>query len=218
MKGVWEILKINFHLAIRNNLIFAAAYLWAVPLLRGIANLDAVRSAECLEQSVILIGIFLIVPLNAPEQPKEIQEVVRTGKIPHWVILLLRLVMAMTAVLVMTAVFCGIMMWKKCTFPFMPYMAGTMISGMALGSIGFLTAVWGNSAVAGYLTAAGYYVLNLLGCISDKSPLYLFSMGLGSYAAKRWLFAASMSAVVIALLYVKKDKEAVRRLCFRRIS
>lgn len=57
IKNAWGICKINFVLAVRNNLFLAAAYLMVLPLLRGIANLDMVRSAECLEQAAILTGI-----------------------------------------------------------------------------------------------------------------------------------------------------------------
>lgn len=72
--NVMDIFKINFGLSLKNNLFLAICYLSIIPIMRGIANLNAARSAECLEQSVILIGIFLIVPLNAPEQPKAVQE------------------------------------------------------------------------------------------------------------------------------------------------
>ena len=100
---------INFILAVRTNLLLAAAYLLTIPLLRGIANLDMVHSAECLEQSVILIGIFLIVPLNVPEQSKAIQEVVCTRKIPHWKILSLRLAMSTLFLILLVCLFAGIM-------------------------------------------------------------------------------------------------------------
>ena len=81
--GAWDIFKVNFLLAVRTNLFLATAYLLSISLFRGIANLDMVHSAECLEQSVILVGIFLIVPLNVPEQSKAIQEVVYTRNISH---------------------------------------------------------------------------------------------------------------------------------------
>lgn len=203
MESIWGIFKANFHLAIKNNVFLSGVYLSTVPLLRGIANLDAARSAECLEQSVILIGILLIVPLNAPEQSKEIREVVCTRKIPHWSILLLRLIMATAVLIVMTGIFSGILVWKNCTFPFVPYMAGTVISAMALGSTGFLISVLGNSVVAGYLAAAGCFLVNLLGGVSDESVFYLFSMGAGSFTAKGWLFGGSIAAVGAALFYEK---------------
>ena len=62
--GVLEICKRNFLLCIKDNLFIAVVYLLLVPLLRGIENLDAVRSAECLEQTVIIIGIILIANLD----------------------------------------------------------------------------------------------------------------------------------------------------------
>lgn len=103
--GALSIFKINFLLAVRTNLLLAAVYLVTIPLLRGIANLDMVHSAECREQSVILIGIILIIPLNVPEQSKAIQEVVYTRNISHWKILLLRFAMSTLLLIIMICLF-----------------------------------------------------------------------------------------------------------------
>jgi len=162
-------------LAVRNNLFLAIVYLLIIPLLRGISNLDMVRSAECLEQAVILTGIFLIAPLPAPEQSMAIQDVVCTKKIPHWKILLLRFIMSMLLLIMMVCLFSGIMVWKNCIFPFMPYVAGTVISAMALGSFGFAAAIFSNSVIVGYLASIGYFLLNSLGNVSEDSIFYLFS-------------------------------------------
>ncbi len=204
MSDTWEILKTNFHLAIRNNLFLTVVYLLIVPLLRGIANLDAVRSAECLEQSVILIGMFLIIPLNAPEQSRTIREVVCTKKIPHWIILFLRLVMSMLLLIIMVSIFSAIMLWKNCSFPFIPYVTGTVISAIALGSIGFAVSVFSNSVVAGYLISIGYFLVNFLGNIPGESVFYLFSMQTGSSEAKIWLLGLSILTLTISLFYEEK--------------
>ena len=202
--GVLSILKVNFLLAVRTNLLLAAAYLLIIPLLRGIANLDMVHSAECLEQSVILIGIFLIVPLNVPEQSKAIQEVVYTRKISHRKILLLRLAMSTLVLIMMVCMFSGIMVWKNCTFPFVAYAAGTVVSAMALGSLGFTVSILSNSTIAGYLTSTGYFLLNFLGNVSDKSIFYLFSMGKGNYVTKIYLLGWSLLMIAVALNYARK--------------
>lgn len=157
-----DIFRINFHLAIRNNLFLATGYLFIIPIVRGIANLDAVHSAECLKESVTLIGIIIFVPLNAAEQSKAIKEVVYTKKVRHWIILLVRLVMALASLSVMTGIFAGIMIWNNCKFPYMPYVAGTIISAAALGSIGLFAAIVSNSIVAGYLVSMGYYLFSFL--------------------------------------------------------
>lgn len=202
MANVLDIFKTNFGLGLRNNLLLAICYLLIIPIIRGIANLDAVRSAECLEQSVTLIGIFLIVPLNAPEQSKAIQEIIGTKKLPQWLILFVRLIMALVTLIVLTSIFAGIMKGNNCTFPVIPYVTGTIISELALGSVGFFISVLSNSVIAGYLTAMGYFLFNFLGDISSKSIFYLFSMGMGNYMEKLWLFLL----ITIALIYEKRKK------------
>lgn len=163
-----------------------------------------VHSAECLEQSVILIGIFLIVPLNVPEQSKAIQEVVYTRKISHRKILLLRLAMSTLVLIMMVCMFSGIMVWKNCTFPFVAYAAGTVVSAMALGSLGFTVSILSNSTIAGYLTSTGYFLLNFLGNVSDKSIFYLLSMGKGNYVTKIYLLGWSLLMIAVALTYARK--------------
>lgn len=169
-----------------------------------------VHSAECLEQSVILVGMFLIVPLNVPEQSKAIQEAVYTRKISHWKILLLRLVMSMLLLIIMVCLFSGIMIWKNCKFPYVEYVAGTVISAMALGSPGFVVSILSNSAIAGYLASTGYFLLNFLGNVSDGSIFYLFSMEKGNYITKLYLLGWSLLMIVFTLIYVRK-RNIVRR-------
>lgn len=204
MASVLDIFKTNFGLSLRNNLLLAICYLLLIPIIRGTANLDAVRSAECLEQSVTLIGIFLIVPLNAPEQSKAIQEIIGTKKLPQWLILFVRLIMALVTLIILTSIFAGIMKGNNCTFPVIPYVTGTIISELALGSVGFFISVLSNSVIAGYLTAMGYFLFNFLGDISSKSIFYLFSMGTGNYIVKLWLTLFSVLLIVISLIYEKK--------------
>ena len=206
MANVLDIFKTNFGLSLRNNLLLAICYLLLIPIIRGTANLDAVRSAECLEQSVTLIGIFLIVPLNTPEQSKAIQEIIGTKKLPQWLILFVRLIMVLVTLIILTSIFAGIMKGNNCTFPVIPYVTGTIISELALGSVGFFISVLSNSVIAGYLTSMGYFLFNFLGDISSKSIFYLFSMGMGNYMEKLWLFLLCILLITIALIYEKRKK------------
>lgn len=201
-----DICKINFGLSLRNNLFPAIFYLLLIPVVRGTANLDASRSAECLEQSVILIGIFLIVPLGAPEQSKAIQEIVGTKPFPQWIVLLIRLTMALITLTVLTGTFAGIMKGNNCTFPYIPYVTGTVISELALGSVGLLVSVVSNSVIAGYLTATAYFLFHFLGGISRESIFYLFSMGTGNYTVKLWLTLLSVLLIAISLIYEKRNR------------
>ena len=209
MVRLWGILKSNFRLSIRNNLSLAILYLLIIPVLRSIENLNEIYSAECLEQSVILIGILLIVPLHAAEQEAVIWDVVFTRKIPQWMVLLIRMITAIVMLVFLTGIFAEIMIVKNCTFPYMSYVVGTVISELALGSVGFFAAVLSNSVIAGYLVSIGYFLFNYLGNISDTNIFCLFclfSMRTGDFITKVWLFGISVLMITNTLIYVKKKK------------
>ena len=206
MVRLWGILKSNFRLSIRNNLSLAILYLLIIPVLRSIENLNEIYSAECLEQSVILIGILLIVPLHAAEHEAAIRDVVFTRKIPQWMVLLIRMLTAIVMLVLLTGIFAEIMIVKNCTFPYMSYVVGTVISEMALGSVGFFAAVLSNSVIVGYLVSIGYFLFNYLGNISDTNIFCLFSMRTGDFITKVWLFGISVLLITITLIYVKKKK------------
>ena len=206
MVRLWGILKVNFRLSIRNNLSIAILYLLIIPVLRSIENLNEIYSAECLEQSVILIGILLIVPLHAAEQEAVIWDVVFTRKIPQWMVLLIRMITAIVMLVFLTGIFAEIMIVKNCTFPYMSYVVGTVISELALGSVGFFAAVLSNSVIAGYLVSIGYFLFNYLGNISDTNIFCLFSMRTGDFITKVWLFGISVLLITITLIYEKKKK------------
>lgn len=206
MVRLWGILKVNFRLSIRNNLSIAILYLLIIPVLRSIENLNEIYSAECLEQSVILIGILLIVPLHAAEHEAVIRDVVFTRKIPQWMVLLIRMLTAIVMLVLLTGIFAEIMIVKNCTFPYMSYVVGTVISELALGSVGFFAAVLSNSVIAGYLVSIGYFLFNYLGNISDTNIFCLFSMRTGDFITKVWLFGISVLMITNTLIYVKKKK------------
>lgn len=206
MVRLWGILKANFRLSIRNNLLLAILYLLIIPVLQSIENLNEIYSAECLEQSVMLIGILLIVPLHAAEHEAAIRDVVFTRKIPQWMVLLIRMITAIVMLVFLTGIFAEIMIVKNCTFPYMSYVVGTVISEMALGSVGFFAAVLSNSVIVGYLVSIGYFLFNYLGNISDTNIFCLFSMRTGDFITKVWLFGISVLLITITLIYVKKKK------------
>lgn len=206
MVRLWGILKVNFRLSIQNNLSLAVLYLLIVPVLRSIENLNEIYLAECLEQSVILIGIVLIVPLHAAEQETAIRDVVFTRKIPQWMILLIRMILAIIMLVFLTGIFAEIMIVKNCTFPYMSYVMGIVITELALGNVGFFAAVLSDSVIAGYLVSIGYFLFNYLGNISGTNVFCLFSMRTGDFITKVWLLGISILLIIITLIYVKKKK------------
>lgn len=182
------------------------SYLFLVPAIRGISNLDAVHSAECLEQSAALIGIFLLVPLVGPEQNTKIQEIIFSKKKSYVSVLLLRLCMACCCLLMLISLFSAVMIMRGCSFPFVKYVFGTLASAFALGGVGFLAAVCTNNVIAGYFVSAGYFTLNILGGISKNSRLSLFSMSNGIFTAKYYLLAISVLCCFVGVIYQRVYK------------
>ena len=62
-----DFFKADFRITFKNSVFLAAAYLLIIPAIRGISNLDAARSAHCLEQSVALIGALILIPITKGE-------------------------------------------------------------------------------------------------------------------------------------------------------
>ena len=114
--------------------------------------------------------------------------------------------MSMLLLITMICLFSGIMVWKNCIFPFVPYVAGTVISAMALGSFGFAAAIFSNSVIVGYLASIGYFLLNSLGNVSEDSIFYLFSMGKGNYSTKIWLFGLSLLVIAVVFIYERRKR------------
>lgn len=201
----FQLLKVNWKLSIKNNLILAIAYLLFIPVIRGIANLDAEHSAICLEQAVTFIGLFLFVPLSGPEQNRDIQETVISKKVSYATVLMLRLGMAIGAVVILVTAFAEIMTLLNCRFPFWKYVFGTVVSALALGTSGFCVGALWNSVISGYFVAIGYYVINIFG-IGKNSKFSLFSMSGGNFETKYWLGAISILCIAAAITRIKMEK------------
>lgn len=121
-------------------------------------------------------------------------------------ILLIRMILAIIMLVFLTGIFAEIMIVKNCTFPYMSYVVGTVISELALGSAGFFVAVLSNSVIAGYLVSIGYFLFNYPGNIPGTNIFCLFSMRTGGFITKVWLFGISILLITITLMYVKKKK------------
>ncbi len=81
---------------------------------------------------------------------------------------------------------------------------GTIVSAIALGSVGFLAAILSNSVIVGYLVSMGCFLFHLLGNISEENILFLFSMSKGNYQMKIWLICVSVVMIIAAVFYKEK--------------
>ena len=149
----------NFRLNTAGSLLTAVLVLCLVPLYRGISNLDALHSAECLKEAAGFAGILLLTPVGAPEQDRRVRELVQSKQIPGTVILILRLLMAAATAAVSLAVFAAVMRALNCRFPYAEYTAAAAGTAFLYGGIGAAAGLGTGNVVIGYLAAAGAFLL-----------------------------------------------------------
>ena len=65
-RNLLTIIGSNFRLNFKQTLFPAILLLFVIPLIYGTTNLDSVKSADCLERMVALIGLPMFVPLLKP--------------------------------------------------------------------------------------------------------------------------------------------------------
>lgn len=96
-----QIGKVNLRLSLLPSLLLSVVLLLLSPLVMGVENLDASRTAAVLEMFVALIGIILITPINLPEQNKDIRDLVEAKYTSITVILLIRLIEAIVSLAIL---------------------------------------------------------------------------------------------------------------------
>ena len=120
----WELLLRDFPLVFKSSLILTAVYLAAIPMIRGISNLDPARSADCFSSSLSILGIILIVPAMRWESGQAnmgLKELLLTKSISLRVVLTFRVVVSVLILLCLVTGFAIVMRWCGCEFPFWIY-------------------------------------------------------------------------------------------------
>lgn len=201
-KDVGIILKENFRLGILDNLMISIIYLMLVPVFRGISNLNSSYAADCLEKSVAVVGLILLVPLLKAEQNRSIRELIF---LKHYAtIIIMRVVMAVVAVLLEIIIFAKIMTLMDCKFEYWHMVMGTFSSSLALGAVGFLSCCIFDNLIVGYLVSIGYYFCNFIGVISSKNICYLFSMTGNIFYTKYLLAVFGIFSISAGICFISK--------------
>lgn len=157
----------NLRLIYKSTIVPAIIVLIIIPLIYGTSNLDAMKSAACLEQMAALIGIPMFVPILYPEQRGRILEIITLRFLPYWMIVMIRIILSTIGSLFLIVLFEIYMFICGDSFPFFLYMLRTLVASMILGLPGlFLSSVFRNTIV-GYLVSFNLYFficMNDLAC------------------------------------------------------
>lgn len=184
----------NLRLNMKQTLFPAILLLSVIPLIYGTSDLDSVKSADCLERMVALIGLPMFVPLLKPEQNGGMDAIITMRPFPYRMILVLRVVLSLLGTAALILAFEGYMRIDGCSFPAYAYALRTLAVAMTLGFVGLLaSAVSGNTAVGFLVSFCWYGVLQaesigtIFKSVSNGISVYQVLLLLGIGAATIFL-------------------------------
>lgn len=183
----------------------ALGFLFLLPLIQGVKNLDPISSAIVLENYVSIVGIILLVPVFAPEEDKEIDEIVSSKSMTQYKIYSTRIIVGLISSFILVSLFTLMLKYNNSNFPLIKYILGTYMSLIFLGSIGLFISAISGSTIFGYMASIGYLILNMMTKNKYVGNFYIVSMRLGSFSEKYWLLGGSIFLILIAII-IKKLK------------
>lgn len=159
-RNLYSIIGSNFRLNYKQTLFPAILLLLVIPMVYGMSNLDSVKSADCLERMVALIGLPMFVPLLKPEQNGSMDAILTMRHFSYRMIVGLRVVLSLICTVALIFIFAGYMRVGGCSFPVCVYAIRTLAVTMTFGFAGLLaSAVSGNTAVGFLVSFCWYCVL-----------------------------------------------------------
>lgn len=196
MANYLEIAKEN----LRHNLFVHAGIslllLCLSPLVLGVENLALADTAKVLEMYTALLGIILITPVFLPEQNKDIRDLIRSKYTKTASIYTIRIIESVLVLIL----FLGIYMWflhtNGCQMEGMKYFAGTFAEMLFLGGLGVFAYSLTDNLIAGYMIPMFYYITAVGSGVKYMKMFYPFSMSMGSYTEKYWLFVSGLLLLI----------------------
>lgn len=196
----YQILKVNLKYNLIPHVLITLILSLVAPAFMGVENLNQVQTARVMEIYVSLFGIILCIPLFIPDQDKNIKDLLQSKKEPMMKIQLIRVIEAVFFLSIIVALFLLRLKYGQCEFHFGRYFYGTLANCIFLGGLGIITfSIVDNLAVA-YMIPILYYILNY-GSGPKLGKFNMFTMMLGSFNEKNYLFFVGMLLIVVAILY-----------------
>ena len=210
-KSILEFLKKDFGLVFGNNIILAIIYVLLIPVIRGISNLNNIQSAQCLSQSVSLIGIILIVPIVRPEIEIAVKEIIYTKSWSYLKSVLIRIACSFVLVTFFIITFTYAMRLRNCTFPFWSFTGITILYAVFMGVVGLVVSVFSQNTIIGYLFALGYWTFCQLQIIQEGGRFYLFPIINGEIHNEKIIILIMIDILLLFLFIALQKKDMCRK-------
>ncbi len=156
-ENFFTVLGANIRMNYKNTFIPSILLLLVIPLIYGTANLDDIKSADCLERMVALVGIPMFTSLFYREQSRDAYSMIALRPFPFRAVAALRIGMETAVTFGLVIVFEVYMCACGSVFAVGTYAVRTLAACMALGFAGLLCATAVKNTVAGYLGAFSFY-------------------------------------------------------------
>lgn len=201
-----EFLKTDSWLVFKNSLLLTVFYIFTIPVIRGISNLNNIQSAQCFSQSVALTGVLLLVPVTQHELDMSIKEIIGTKTWPYLKTIFIRLC---SGCIILSGIIIGfalIMKNSNCLFPFWTYVFSTILYAVFMGTMGIIFSQIGNNVIAGYLTALGYWSFCQLQIISENNIFFFFPVVSGDLEMQKLIILILVVVILIVGIAVSIKK------------
>lgn len=171
--NLYIIVKENCKIVLRQGAYAAVMFLFLVPHLYGIANLNFEKAADCLGRLVALTGIPLFVFLLKPEQDSSLRDIILTKRFSYRISIFLRMIFAAFLSVVFICFFECFMLYQECDFPIGTYTIRTAGVSLLAGGVGLWGSALFRKTLAGVLVSIGFVFLfynNFTGMVLEGIP------------------------------------------------
>lgn len=161
-----------------------------------------------LELFVSLIGIVILTPIFAPEENRDIADIMMTKSFSYFTIISIRLIYSCLTIVALIGGYIIFLSFQDSDVTMMHFL-GTLASTILLGGIGIFLASMFNHVIVGYMGAMLFYMMNFF--LGDQlEVMYLFGMAQGSSVEKYWHAVIGIVLIVIAFILRGFSKSRLR--------
>lgn len=191
-----SVAKYNLRFNLLPHIAAAMGLLVLTPVLFGITALDATTMAFPLELSLPFLGVILLTPVYSYEQEPGIMDTIRARKTPYLSICGIRIIMAVTLMLIFICGFALLMAALESEVS-VTHALASCANAIFLGGLGILASAVSSQAVIGYMIPILYYILDLMGGFGSFT---IFSMMRNGTMDGKWvLLLIGICCIVISI-------------------
>ncbi|MFW6265086.1 MAG: hypothetical protein ACOC3B_03175 [Bacillota bacterium] len=204
MNSALGIIKYNYKIILRTNLLIAIVYALILPFVVNFKLLTQLEVSRISELFISLIGIIILTSLIEVDYEGNIAEII-SAKLKHkGTVFTYRLFIALAAMLILISLLYSYMIINDGNFHLLTTLAGTMITGLYLGMLGITAANLSRNLIVGYLISFTYYLVEFSTRGRYTGNFYLFGLETSNFTSKYYLLAFVVLMFIVNIVVLRK--------------